>query len=203
MSKNYIKSLKVDEHAWQTIPSEAPQAESQGIWLQSGTHLGMKSLWDMEWIFKAVILMKLYSLVLNHMDGVILYANVFYLPFRLNWVIPDRGVSTLRRCVTKQNPNLYKQLREWEAVKEMNVSCSEMTVSTLSMINSTESGVYTSCFGWSMFVCGVHQLWVARTASLNFVTLWQSLNVSESLTHHHQPSCWEEQVETEASVGNV
>lgn len=44
MTENYIKSLKVDEHAWQTITSEAPQAESQGIWLQSGTHLGMKSL---------------------------------------------------------------------------------------------------------------------------------------------------------------
>lgn len=77
MTENYIKSLKVDEHAWQTITSEAPQAESQGIWLQSGTHLGMKSLWDTKWIFKAETLMKLYSLVLNHMDGVILYASSY------------------------------------------------------------------------------------------------------------------------------
>lgn len=197
MTENYIKSLKVDEHAWQTITSEAPQAESQGIWLQSGTHLGMKSLWDTKWIFKAETLMKLYSLVLNHMDGVILYASsyvYFICCFDLSWATLDRRVSTVRCCVTKQNGKLYKQLRKGETVKEINVWCSEMTVSTLSMINNTESGVYASCFNWwmwSMFVCGVYQLWVARTASHNFVTLQcqQALNASESLGHHNQPSC--------------
>jgi len=43
MSQNYIKSLKVDEHAWETITSETPQALSQGVWQQSSTHLGKKN----------------------------------------------------------------------------------------------------------------------------------------------------------------
>lgn len=109
MSQNYIKSLKVDEYAWQTIYFRGSIGREP---MQSGTYLGKNMLPDIKLVSEQALVWN-YSVVLSHMCGMpnvacILLVILFLLsdpwPFSQMFFRCDTNVNSTRSNIAQIQP---------------------------------------------------------------------------------------------------